>query len=170
MATGAYRYHVRTKDGRTPEDPCGTFCWEPDVASWKEVVEGIESRLLRAWAKLQQLNPEAAAQIPIEEWRLEVETIPSWWDIWVGGFGGLDQNRNVVDSIIGIAETGADLLEDVQDQLGTEALPLGKPHSSGSIWDSFAALVIGAGVVAGLGALVFYGVKQKRSALREGSQ
>lgn len=163
MATGAYRYLVRTADGRTPENPCGTFCWELDVANWVEVAEKINALVARAWGKLAKVNPTAAESFDVAFWQQQVSELPGFWDIYVSGFGLPGRNREVVDSIIGLCNTGADLLEDIQTALGNQKLPVGGAHSSGSLWDSLAALAIGAGVVTGLGALVWHGYKQKRS-------
>lgn len=161
MATGSYRYLVRTKDGHTAENPCGAFCWELDVANWVEAAESLNAMVARAWARLAKMNPTAAESIDVATWQQQVDELPGYWSIYVEGFGF--RSKDVVDGIIGLMNTGADLLEDIQDALGHEALPIGGKHKTGSIWDSFAALVIGAGAIAGLGALVWYGFKQKRA-------
>lgn len=161
---GRYRHLVRTEDGRTPENPCGMYCWMGDVADWAEAANKLEGLVLRAWAKLRRENPEQAAAIPVPEWREQVESdVPGWWDIYVDGTHRTPaEDRNVVDHIIGIMEKGADLLEEVQDALGADSVPVAEKTGTGTWWDSVVTGLITATVLAGGAGVAYYIVKKRR--------
>lgn len=169
---GRYYYLIRTDEGHDRKSPCGTFCWEPDVARWVQATQYLAERVNQAWAKLEKNAPEVAQTYDIAAWNQEIANLPSWWDIYVEGYGTPTQARNVVDGIIATMETGADMLEEIQDELGDESIYLPKSPSpqQNDFWDSFAALVIGSAATVGLGALIWYGVKNKRTRLVAGGE
>ena len=121
MACGdSLRHMLRTKDGRTPSDPCGAFCWEGDEYEWVETVSAIVRRVEAEYGNLKRVKPELAEEhaTSVKQFLIDAQALPGWAEVFlVGGFES--EIRKSIESIIGIGQQGICILEGLSQAVAT---------------------------------------------------
>lgn len=118
MACGDSLIHLlRTTDGRTPDNPCGLFCWEGDEYAWVQVVDRIALKVEAEWANLEATARRAGNQTELERLRPQTsafiedaKSLPNWAGVMFGGTlpGGFDDK---IQGYIMIGRDGLCVLE-----------------------------------------------------------
>lgn len=170
MACGdSLRHLLRTQEGRTPEDPCGLFCWEGDEWTWVNVVRGIAIRTEREWNNLLSSEKRTGAgtstseelRPQVEQFMGEAKALPSWLEVMTsGGLPGTIRER--VNSHIALGQQGICVLENVQaavSEVGGRPTVVPGQGGSSSLWPVALAGVAVVGVIG----VIAYNVNQARA-------
>lgn len=171
MACGDTLLHLlRTPEGRTPDDPCGLFCWEGDDWTWINVVRGVGIRTEREWNNLLAAekrsgggtNTSETLRPQVEQFMGAIKDLPSWLEVM--GSGGLPATiRERVNTTIGIGQEGICVLENVQAAVASVGgRPTVIPGQGGSS-DLWPVALAGVAILGALG-LVAWNVNQSRRA------
>ncbi len=125
--------YLITPDGRTPDNPCGTWCGDGDVTIWVTVVRRVRDdlvRLLKANASGVVLEPELQASIA--QWLFRAMRFRAGNLTHVFGAG-----TDEVYSLVAFARRGVQLMfeaqEAIEQQGGNVPQPGPRPAGPGEL-------------------------------------
>lgn len=183
-----YRHLIRTSGGYTYENRCGLFCLMEDVVDWSHAARELATRVNRAWKKLVHVQtgpgpivgcgpggqpevcPSDAIQPELRAYFDEVDEMPGWWDLIVGGVNTASETRNWTNRIVANMERATCLLDRIDQGIvavGGEpellpSAPTGEPPSTEpGFWSNVATAAVATTVLISVGAGIYFIAKRR---------